>query len=276
MVVKPTQGSGISISVTPDSNICQHSEVLIYSKFLIGGTNPTIQWMRNGVDIPGETGGKLRISTLNDNDIISCKFFSTAVCVFPDTSNEIKFDVTNETVPSVNVAVSYSGNNTYTFTATPINAGPTPTYQWFKNFNAIQGATNISYTASDLLNSDVIHVEVISSAECPKPSEVPALSRYVTTAVSEITDIFDYLNVYPNPNSGTFTIKGDYNFSTNADVEIKVVNALGQNVYSANDKIRGGKLDHKINLNTDVAPGVYIININADGNKDFRRFTITK
>jgi len=276
MIVNPTRGSGISISVTPDSVICQHSEVLIYSSFQIGGTNPTLQWMRNGVDIPGEVGGKLRISTLNHNDVISCKFFSTAVCVFPDTSNEIKFDVTPEVVPSVNVQVSYSGGNTYTFTATPSNGGANPAYQWFKNFTAINGATNSSYTADDLVNSDVIHVEMTSSADCPKPSEVPALSRYVTTSVSEVKDIFDYLNVYPNPNSGTFTIKGDYNFNSNADVEIKVVNALGQSVYNANDKIRGGKLNHKINMDANVTPGVYIIYINADGNKDFRRFTVNK
>ncbi|MCB9046985.1 MAG: T9SS type A sorting domain-containing protein [Chitinophagales bacterium] len=275
MIVNPTRSSGISISVTPDSNICAEAEVLIYSKFQLGGPNPTLQWMLNGVDIPGEVGGKLRISTLNDNDVISCKFFSTEICVFPDTSNEITFDVTPLVDPSVNVTVSYSGNNTYTFTASPTNGGSGPSYQWFKNFTAIPGETGTSFTASDLVNSDVIHVEMTSNEVCPRPSLVPALSRYVTTAVSEVKDIFSYLNVYPNPNTGTFTIKGDYNITTNADAEIRVVNALGQNVYIANDKIRGGKLEHRILLN-DVAPGVYIVHITADGNKDFRRFTISK
>lgn len=276
MKVNPTTLSGISIEVTPDSNICDQVEVLVYAKWTNGGINPTLQWKRNGIDMPGEVDGKLRTSSLNDNDKITVMFYSAATCVYPEESSPITFDVTPLSNPSVDVSVSFNGANSYTFTATPNNGGSNPTFQWFKNFTAINGETGTTFTSDALMNSDVIHVEMMSDGICPDPAKTPSVSRYASTSVSEAKGIFSMLNVYPNPNKGAFTIEGNYNTNGNTDVEIRVVNAVGQNVYLANDKISGGKLEHRININGDVAPGVYIIHISAGGKKDYRRFTITQ
>jgi uncharacterized protein (TIGR02145 family) len=65
-------------------------------------------------------------------------------------------------VPSVTIASSASGavcaGTSVTFTATTYNFSGTPTYQWYKNSVAINGANSATYSTSSLTSTDVISV----------------------------------------------------------------------------------------------------------------------
>jgi hypothetical protein len=64
--------------------------------------------------------------------------------------------------PAVTIASSASGavcaGTSVTFTATTYNFSGTPTYQWYKNGTAINGANSASYSTTILSNNDVISV----------------------------------------------------------------------------------------------------------------------
>ncbi len=64
--------------------------------------------------------------------------------------------------PSVTIASSASGaicaGTSVTFTATAYNFSSTPTYQWYKNSVAINGANSATYSTTTLSNNDVISV----------------------------------------------------------------------------------------------------------------------
>jgi len=65
-------------------------------------------------------------------------------------------------VPSVTIASNASGavcaGTSVTFTATTYNFSSTPTYQWYKNSVAINGANSATYSTTSLTNNDVISV----------------------------------------------------------------------------------------------------------------------
>lgn len=76
-------------------------------------------------------------------------------------------------VPAVSIAPSFSGPATcngtlVTFTATPVNGGTSPTYQWYVNgVMAGTAANNYSYTP---VNGDVVSVTLTPGAICVSPA----------------------------------------------------------------------------------------------------------
>ncbi len=89
--------------------------------------------------------------------------------------------------PSVTIAIT-SGSQTVcdgipvTFTATPVNGGASPVYQWYLNGTAIVGGTYPTYTSSLLANNDVITCGITSTALCPSPTT--ALSTGITMTIT--------------------------------------------------------------------------------------------
>jgi len=86
------------------------------------------------------------------------------------TVNECEtFTVTGNVTPSVTIAANpgstICAGTSVTFTATPTNGGPAPTYQWFLNNNPV-GSNSPTYTNSTLANTNTIYVVMTSSLSC--------------------------------------------------------------------------------------------------------------
>jgi hypothetical protein len=79
----------------------------------------------------------------------------------------------------------------------------------------------------------------------------------------------DIISIYPNPNSGEFTIDlSEINSEENTSIHIK--NILGEEVYSA----QLNSSQHIINLGRSVADGVYLIEIRIGENIITKQITI--
>jgi hypothetical protein len=88
---------------------------------------------------------------------------------------------------------SYCAGTQLAFTATPVNGGPGPVYQWKKN--GINVGTNAAtYTDPFAQNGTVITVEITSNAPCAAPGSF--LSNTITEAVTP--------SVIPGININTF------------------------------------------------------------------------
>ncbi len=72
--------------------------------------------------------------------------------------------------------------------------------------------------------------------------------------------IADKLNIYPNPNYGTFRFV--YNSGTNENLRIRVMNTKGQEVYQNHMNNVPETLDREINLGK-ITPGVYIFELTS-------------
>lgn len=138
---------------------------------------------------------------------------------------------------------------TITAIGNELHSSPALTYQWYFNGNPIPGATNQTYTATESGNYMVF---VTDANGCS------AYSSIVEFSVG-IDDIYTQnLILFPNPGSGLFTVRGEFN--QNVDIFLSVTNMLGQQLMS-DEIIRNTAT---INRTVDIdqfANGVYFVRV---------------
>ena len=201
----------VSVSIAASANpVCSGASVTFTATPVNGGTTPAYQWKKGGTAITGATNATYAYTPVN-GDVITCVLASNATCPTgsPATSNTVTMTVNAN--QAVNVSISASANpvctgTSVTFTATPVNGGTTPAYQWKKNTTSITGATNATYSYTPA-NGDVITCVLTSSATCATGS--PATSNPVTMSVSSILPVSISIAASANPvctgTSVTFT-----------------------------------------------------------------------
>ncbi|NDC41407.1 MAG: T9SS C-terminal target domain-containing protein [Chitinophagia bacterium] len=71
------------------------------------------------------------------------------------------------------------------------------------------------------------------------------------------------LLIMPNPNSGSFTIKGSFGNTGDEDATIEITDMLGQVVYTEKVKADKGELNQSVKLSGTLANGMYLVNIKS-------------
>ena len=163
----------ITISNTPTPTITQ-SGLVLTSSATTGN-----QWYLNGNIISGATSQTYTITQNGSYTVIStvngCASAASAALV--DNSSF---------VAGVTIAVTTGSNpacsgDTLTFTATPVNGGTVPGYQWQLN-GANVGTNTAAYSSSALASGDVITCMLISNM--PAVAGNPAMSNSITMTVN--------------------------------------------------------------------------------------------
>ncbi|MFH1320024.1 MAG: PKD domain-containing protein [Bacteroidota bacterium] len=194
MTVNP--GLPVSVSIVESANpICIGSSVTFTATPTNEGSSPGYVWRVNGVNVGAPDSIAFSTSTLNDGDMVTCILTSSETCATgsPATSNGITM-ILDPSLP-VSVVISGSANpicdgNNVTFTATPINEGSTPGYQWKVNGINV-GSDSSIYSSSVLTDGDVVTCELTSSELCTTGN--PATSNAITMII----------NILPIANAGT-------------------------------------------------------------------------
>ena len=98
----------------------------------------------------------------------------------------------------------------------------------------------------------------------------------VTTNVSPIivTDLPASVSILPNPNKGTFTVKGTLGSNNDEEVTIEVTDLLGQVIYKNKVTALSGKLNETITLSNTLANGIYILSVESDTQHKTLHFVI--
>ncbi|MBS1585058.1 MAG: T9SS type A sorting domain-containing protein [Bacteroidetes bacterium] len=186
MTVNPIAVPTNIISANPGNVICAGTSVTFLSTITNGGPTPVYLWKLNGNPVGGNSPTYTN-NTLVGGDLVTCQVTSNATCATPATviSNTITMVVNPIPVPSVSVAVSPSSTicagDQATFTATPTNGGPTPSYQWYLNGNPT-GFNSPTYQSTSLVNGDIVNVVITSNALCVSPTT--ATSNNITMTVN--------------------------------------------------------------------------------------------
>jgi uncharacterized protein (TIGR02145 family) len=183
--VTVTPGAPVSVGISASqNNVCAGTSITYTAVPTNGGANPAYQWKVNGTN--SGTNSNTYTYTPVNNDIITCVLTSSLlVCISnnPATSNAITMTVNPLQPVSVNVSPSQNpacAGASVTFTATPINGGTSPSYQWKVNGTDF-GANSSTYTYTPV-NGDIVTCVLTSNAVCPTGN--PATSNTVTMTVN--------------------------------------------------------------------------------------------
>jgi hypothetical protein len=187
----------VSITAAPGNTICSGTNVSFTATVTNAGVNPAYQWILNGTDIPGATLSTYSSSTLLNSQQISVRITADpAHCSASKVSNIITMTVNPLVIPSV--TISSSANNIcagtmVNFSATVVNGGSAPIYQWKLNGGNV-GSNSSTYSNNALANGDQVTVEITSNATCASPSTATSspvnmvVNPVLTPAVSIVAD----------------------------------------------------------------------------------------
>ncbi len=171
MSVTPAVVPAANISITSGTaTICSGTSAAFTAATNNSGTSPIFHWQVNGVNA-GTNSISFSPAALANGDIVTCVLTSNAICASPSTvtSSIVTITVNPIVSPSVAIALTAGTNPTCagvpnTFTASSVNGGSSPVYQWKQNgINTVIGTT---FTTSSVANGDIITCALTSNAGC--------------------------------------------------------------------------------------------------------------
>jgi uncharacterized protein YjdB len=98
------------------------------------------------------------------------------------------------------------------------------------------------------------------------------VSRGVTSVV--VAAVPASVSLVPNPNKGTFVVKGTVGSVSDEAVTLEVTDVLGQVVYKSRVTAFGGKLNETVTLGGTLANGMYILNVQSGTENKSLHFVI--
>lgn len=272
--------SSVTITVAADT-LCPGQLAVFTATAVNPGSTATYQWQENGVDIAGATSTIFSSGALTDLDAITCTISSTNPAPCASSGIVISNTIVMHILPAAPTpsavavvaspgSVSFAGQ-TITYTASYIGAGSSPSFQWYKGGIGIPGATSNPYVTNTVANGDNISVTVHTSNLCATPDS--ASGSIITGAgINNINVGGAMIELLPNPNNGSFTIKGE--FDGEEDVILEITNTIGALIYTEPIQVINGMIEKKIRLPLATAKGIYFARLQTQHSVQTRRFLI--
>ena len=163
-------------------------------------------------------------------------------------ADSMGFNLLVHALPSLDLGV----DTVYTNVPVTLDAGPGWTsYLW--NTGESTQTIEVFFTAD-------YHVTVLDTNSCISSDTV-----YVEF-ITHVIDLYDsgILNIYPNPNRGTFNLSGDT--PSGELLTIEIFNLAGEKVFHSIPEIMKEKLDKEIILG-EMASGIYLVRIRLGMNE---------
>ncbi len=211
----------ISISAGGPITFCQGGNVLLTATY----SGATLQWKKNGTNISCAVSPTYLVTTKGTFTCVTTSLCGTA------TSVGIFVNVNKNPLASITAggATTFCAGGSVVLTA---NAGGGFSYQWYKGASLLAGATSINYTATLAGN---YKCQVTKTATgCYKNSNVIAVTVPCKEEEKRIQNAD--LIIYPNPNTGTFSISVQaellFSLDENSTTLLELCNAHGQIIYS--------------------------------------------
>ncbi|MBI4649178.1 MAG: SprB repeat-containing protein, partial [Bacteroidia bacterium] len=185
-----TVNSSLPVSVTISTGtttICNGQTITFTAAPVNGGASPSYNWLINGVSAGAPDNITFTTNSISDGDIISCILTSSIGCATGNPANSNSITMTVTPLSPVSVTITESVNNicqgtSVTFTATPVNGGSTPTYDWLVNGISIGAPDNSTFTTSSLSDTDEVEVILTSSLTCVSGN--PATSNAIVMNIN--------------------------------------------------------------------------------------------
>ena len=267
-----------AITIAPDMNtLCMGSTVNFTLTDTFQGPTPSYVWEVNSV----ASGFGTSFSYVPSNgDIVYCALSSDYLCrtstIVP--SNNVLLTVDTPVAPIVSInaypGTSISKGQSDTLVAVVVNGGSDPLYQWYNGTTAIPGATSATHISTYATGSDSISCRVTRNDACMLSSFNGLILMVNDLGVATVSNNSS-ISLYPNPNSGTFTVKGNTGIVADEDVSVDVTDMVGQSVYKGLIHSNNGAINELITMGS-IASGNYILTLHSDHVNTVMHFVIEK
>ena len=281
ITVSPFITPFVSINSSLGLTTCEGYPEIFTTNMTGGGTAPTYQWAVNGINT---VAGPLFSYAPVNGDNVQVTMTSNFPCLttpFATANETITVLPITQPIGTISAQPGYiipaGMNDTFTVTLTS-GGGLAPTYQWFIDNVPVAGATNTVFITNTLINGDSVSCQVTNTDQCSGVSVFTSLVIAIgnNVGVHELTLQGSDLLLIPNPNSGTFTVKGNAGVANNEDVNLEIANMLGQVIYKNVVHTKDGVIDEQINLSEDLAAGMYLLNLHSTNLSKTFHFSLQK
>ena len=250
-------------------NICVGSSVILNDvaaggTWSIGNNNVAI------VDNNGMVTGMSEGSTAVTYTIVSG--FGNSETIMPVVVNGLP-GLVNVTA---NRGTNISAGEMLILTAVTSNEGSNPSYQWLINGVAVQRSNSPVFASSNLADNDSVSCQVTSSGACGGIVTTGTLIISVgNLGANNVAATFD-VKIFPNPNKGVFTLKGNIGTATDETVTVEVTDVLGQVIYKNNVTAHNGVVNETVSLGGMLDNGMYMLNMHGGTLNRIFHFVIGK
>jgi hypothetical protein len=272
ITVSANQNPVMNILTSPGDTVCKGMAIHLTASPVWGGYTPSIIWRKFGLNV---SAGSTYSYIPDNGDVITVFMTSSYPCLSVDTvtSPALQVKTVEPSLPEVLITAApdyhVGTGRMVTLTAVVTNGGLHPTYQWLINGVPIAGATNVTYSSNTFHSTfqDSVTCAVTSSGVCPTTGFGWAYINVNDVSVISV-GTGGNVSVLPNPSKGVFTVKGSIGAAESATIE--VTDMLGRVVYSKETTARNGELNAQVQLSSELANGMYLLNLHTDqGNKVF-------
>ncbi len=280
MVVRANLTPVVTLTVGPDDTLCAGNTATFNAAVVNGGTLPVYTWLVDGSVVSGVTGPVYAYQPA-DNDVVTVRVNSNYTCLAENNvlSNGVTMHIAPVFVPAVEIiavpGTTVAKGTAVTFTANVSNAGTSPSYQWLINQKVMTGAINSTFVTSNLKDGDSVTCMVTGTGECSEVS-INSVVMKITPATGVTTTVLGEgdIRLMPNPNNGVFTLKGELGSSVSQAVAVEITDMLGQVVYRGNANAANGIIDTRIELGSNLANGMYMLNMSAGNERKVLHFVV--
>ncbi|MFN8249605.1 MAG: GEVED domain-containing protein [Ferruginibacter sp.] len=204
--------AAVSIS-TASATVCENASATFTAISSNGGNSPYYNWKKNGVTVFSSYSNTFT-TIIADGDVISCEMISSFGCFYHATSNSITMSVSPTVTPALSIAITAGTNpdcaaEPIVFTATPVNGGTMPSYQWLLNGNPA-GTDAATFTLSSPSNNDVVSCVLTSNANCISSAYATSNSIVVKAIVPSPSVLIGWNNANPTCANGTIQFYAVY------------------------------------------------------------------
>jgi hypothetical protein len=258
-----------SINSDGPTTFCAGNYVNLTSD-IVGGS---YQWKKNGLNISTNgtsrtykattTGSYTCVATLNGNTLTS-----NAIAVTSKTNAAATVSATG--------ATSFCAGDSVTLNAT--NLGSNYSVQWYRTNVSMDNATNYSQVVKqpgtykvvtkNLTNgcSRISGSSAIVAVSCRIAGDISSgTPAPITESEAKFTanDLSQGVNIFPNPNNGSFTFA--YDGEEYGDAVLQVMNSMGQMIYTTNVNVNEGGYTQELQLGDNSSQGIYIVRLIING-----------
>ena len=194
--VKVNPGDSVKVSISASANnICAGTSVTFTAAPTNPGTTPSYQWEVNGTNA-GTSSTSFSYTPAN-GDIVTCLLTSSVTGCSPNNpafSNQVVMVVKSILVAGVSVSASSNpacAGASVTFTATPVNGGTLPLFEWLVDGIVVQqGGSNV-FTTTSLSTGQTVVCRLTSSLPCLVANPVTSAPLTISVAPDPVVKLSD-------------------------------------------------------------------------------------